>query len=62
MPTLINPFVNHFRTLNRALQELADRYSVTYVSTTCTAVANDAHPTACGHQYIARQIVRGVKK
>lgn len=62
MPALINPFVDHFRTLNRALQQLADRYGVTYVSTTCTAVANDAHPTACGHQYIARQILKALGK
>ena len=62
MPTLINPFVDHFRTLNRALQELADRYGVTYVSTTCTAVANDAHPTACGHKYLARQILKALEK
>lgn len=62
LPTLINPFVDHFRTLNRALQELADRYGVTYVSTTCTAVANDAHPTACGHKYLARQILKALEK
>ena len=62
MPTLINPFVDHFRTLNRALQELAGRYGVTYVSTTCTAVANDAHPTACGHKYLARQILKALEK
>ena len=62
MPTLINPFADHFRTLNRALQELADRYGVTYVSTTCTAVANDAHPTACGHKYLARQILKALEK
>ena len=62
MPTLINPFVDHFRTLNRALQQLADRYGVTYVSTTCTAVANDAHPTACGHKYLARQILKALEK
>ena len=62
LPTPANPFVKHFRTLNRSVQKLAQQYDVAFASAAYTLVANDAHPTACGHKYLARQILKALEK
>ena len=45
----------HFRLLNQ-------QYGADYVSIPYTSIANDGHPTVCGHKYIARQILKAVRK
>ena len=62
LPAPANPFVKHFRTLNRSVQKLAQQYDVAFASAAYTLVANDAHPTACGHKYLARQILKALEK
>ena len=62
LPAPANPFVKHFRTLNRSVQKLAQQYDVAFASAAYTLVANDAHPTACGHKYLARQILKALGK
>ena len=51
----------HFRLLNRSVKALAQQYGADYVSIPYTSIANDGHPTVCGHKYIARQILKAVK-
>ena len=41
---------------------LAQQYDVAFASAAYTLVANDAHPTACGHKYLARQILKALEK
>ena len=48
----------HFRLLNRSVKALAQQYGADYVSIPYTSIANDGHPTVCGHKYIARQILK----
>ena len=36
----------------------AQQYGADYVSIPYTSIANDGHPTVCGHKYIARQILK----
>lgn len=62
LPAPANPFVKHFRALNRSVQKLAQQYDVAFASAAYTLVANDAHPTACGHKYLARQILKALEK
>ena len=62
LPAPANPFAKHFRTLNRSVQKLAQQYDVAFASAAYTLVANDAHPTACGHKYLARQILKALEK
>ena len=62
LPAPANPFVKHFRALNRSVQKLAQQYDVAFASAAYTLVANDAHPTACGHKYLARQILMALEK
>lgn len=62
LPAPANPFVKHFRTLSRSVQKLAQQYDAAFAPATYTVVANDAHPTVCGHKYIARQILKAVRK
>ena len=62
LPAPANPFVKHFRTLNHSVQKLAQQYDVAFASAAYTLVANDAHPTACGHKYLARQILKALEK
>ena len=62
LPAPANPFVKHFRTLNRSVQKLAQQYDVAFASAAYTVVANDAHPTVCGHKYLARQILKALEK
>ena len=57
-----NPFVKHFRTLSRSVQKLAQQYDAAFAPATYTVVANDAHPTVCGHKYLARQILKALEK
>ena len=38
------------------------QYGADYVSIPYTSIANDGHPTVCGHKYIARQILKAVRK
>ena len=52
----------HFRLLNRSVKALAQQYGADYVSIPYTSIANDGHPTVCGHKYIARQILKAVRK
>ena len=52
----------HFRLLNRSVKALAQQYGADYVSIPYTSIANDGHPTVCGHKYIARQILKTVRK
>ena len=52
----------HFRLLNRSVKALAQQYGADYVSIPYTFIANDGHPTVCGHKYIARQILKAVRK
>ena len=52
----------HFRLLNRSVKALAQQYGADYVSIPYTTIANDGHPTVCGHKYIARQILKAVRK
>ena len=52
----------HFRLLNRSVKALAQQYDADYVSIPYTSIANDGHPTVCGHKYIARQILKAVRK
>ena len=52
----------HFRLLNRSVKALAQQYGADYVSIPYTSTANDGHPTVCGHKYIARQILKAVRK
>ena len=61
LPAPANPFVKHFRTLNRSVQKLAQQYDVAFASAAYTLVANDAPPTACGHKYLARQILKALE-
>ena len=44
------------------MQKLAQQYDVAFASAAYTLVANDAHPTACGHKYLARQILKALEK
>ena len=44
------------------LNALAQQYGADYVSIPYTSIANDGHPTVCGHKYIARQILKAVRK
>ena len=62
LPALANPFVKHFRTLSRSVQKLAQQYDAAFAPATYTVVANDAHPTVCGHKYLARQILKALEK
>lgn len=62
LPAPANPFVKHFRTLNRSVQKLAQQYDAAFAPATYTVVANDAHPTVCGHKYLARQILKALEK
>ena len=48
--------------LNRSVKALAQQYGADYVSIPYTSIANDGHPTVCGHKYIARQILKAVRK
>ena len=50
------------RLLNRSVKALAQQYGADYVSIPYTSIANDGHPTVCGHKYIARQILKAVRK
>ena len=50
----------HFRLLNRSVKALAQQYGADYVSIPYTSIANDGHPTVCGHKYIARQILKAL--
>lgn len=52
----------HFRLLNRSVKALAQQYGADYVSIPYTSIANDGHPTVCGRKYIARQILKAVRK
>ena len=56
------PTARHFRLLNRSVKALAQQYGADYVSIPYTSIANDGHPTVCGHKYIARQILKAVRK
>ena len=60
LPAPANPFVKHFRTLNRSVQKLAQQYDVAFASADYPLVANDAHPTVSSHKYIGRQILKAV--
>ena len=62
LPAPANPFVKHFRTLSRSVQKLAQQYDAAFAPATYTVVANDAHPTVCGHKYLARQILKALEK
>ena len=62
LPAPANPFAKHFRTLNRSVQKLAQQYDAAFAPATYTVVANDAHPTVCGHKYLARQILKALEK
>ena len=44
------------------VKDLAQQYGADYVSIPYTSIANDGHPTVCGHKYIARQILKAVRK
>ena len=35
---------------------------LSYLPAAYTVVANDAHPTVCGHKYLARQILKALEK
>ena len=60
LPAPANPFVKRFRTLSRSVQKLAQQYDAAFAPATYTVVANDAHPTVCGHKYLARQILKAL--
>ena len=52
-----------FRRLNALAKDLAaQNENVTYVPIPFTMTATDAHPTVSGHKYIAKRILRAVKK
>ena len=61
LPFLLT-YGRHFRLLNRSVKALAQQYGADYVSIPYTSIANDGHPTVCGHKYIARQILKAVRK
>lgn len=61
-PPFLPTYGRHFRLLNRSVKALAQQYGADYVSIPYTSIANDGHPTVCGHKYIARQILKAVRK
>ena len=60
---LLPEWTQLFRQLNALGKSLAaQNENVTYVPIPFTPTATDAHPTVSGHRYIAKQILRAVKK
>lgn len=55
-------WTRYFNRLNRFEKQFAAQEGLTYVSIPFTQTALDAHPTAAGHRYIGRQIVKAYKK
>lgn len=51
-------WTRYFNRLNRFEKQLAAQEGLTYVPIPLTQNAMDAHPTAAGHRYIGRQIVK----
>ena len=59
---LLWPWSNFFNRYNRFVRELAEDTGCTYVAIPRTQTANDGHPTAAGHKYIAQQIVDAIDR
>ena len=55
-------YASYFCQMNQSVKALASQYGADYVPIPLTATANDGHPTIAGHKYIARQIVKAVRK
>ena len=59
---LLPEWTQLFQRLNALAKDLAaQNKNVTYVSIPFTMTAMDAHPTVCGHKYIADRILRAIK-
>ena len=58
---LLGSWSNYFNKLNKYEQQLADVYGATYVAVPWAQTELDGHPTAAGHEYIARQIVKAIE-
>lgn len=55
-------YTSYFCSLNKSIKALASQYGADYAAIPLTTTANDGHPTICGHKYIAKQILKVVRK